>query len=172
MSVTQQRQQQGEQMARLKVKTAQLFAQEQRFLLARDILEATDHPNADQLLQRIIPHLPPAQPAPPRFWQWGRWLSVALLMLVVGIGVGRITLSVPDTITLDEGGALERIIGTQPISTPAAGAIEVVLPTLTVDPALGNRRDQLLATNQAVQQMMQATETQRALLPTATPLAE
>ena len=168
MSVTQQQQQQGEQMARLKVKTAQLFAQEQRFLLARDILEATDHPNADQLLQRIIPHLPPAEPAPHRFLEWGRWFGVALLMFIVGIGVGRMMLPVPETITLDEGRALELIIGTP----QSAGAIEVVLPTLTVDPALGSRREQLLATNQAVQQMVQATETQRALLPTATPLAE
>lgn len=94
MSVTQQQQERRAQIARLKVKTAQVFAQEKRFLLARDILEATDHPHADQLLQRIIPHLPPPQPAPRRFLQWGGWLCILLLMLIIGIGIGRATFTI------------------------------------------------------------------------------
>mgnify|MGYP000707640460 CR=1 FL=1 len=139
----------------LKINAAKAFIAEGRQAVAITILEAIDDPRADRLLEKIgVPA--PDDPRPAALQSTAPFLAIVTIVGVVCFALGILSNNLltraveqdPETTFIEE---------TLP-DTPVPQALELVIPTLTIDPQLDISRTEVVATFEAYHMGLTATQ--------------
>jgi len=139
----------------LKINAAKTFLTDGRQAVAITILEAIDDPRADRLLEKMgVPT--PDDPRPAALQSTAPFLAIVTIVGVVCFALGILTNNMLS-------GAVKQLPETAFIQetlpdTPVPQALDLVIPTLTIDPQLDMSRTEVVATFEAYHIGLTATQ--------------